>query len=569
MDGTTEPQEQTTETQTVIEPTAVAPAAEDFTGLDDAELADRVNELITEAEGIAADADTFEPELFDAALSRVTAAQAEMSARETKRASLAAARQRAAALGAQRPEKPARVPSVAQIDSKLPVVPEQTRGRFSLIVPSSAAHLMPGRKNAGDQFDDFGQIGHVLDRQMDGMVSQGKNTRSADFNLMEIRREQPAFAVGNDNPMADLAVIDQARDQKRLPGGSLMQQWEASMKRAAGGNDRRVSLTAAAGWCAPSETYYDLCEMESLAGLIDLPTATATRGGVRWTQNPTYAELDAATAYTHLTEAQVIAATAKNCSPITCPPFTDTRLDISSTCLTGSFLQLRGYPELVARWVRGELVVHAHKRNEDIIAALVARAGAVTPVVAPAADSVISAVLSAVELAAVDMRYRNRWSFSQTIEVVLPYWILALMRADYTRRNGGDPGLSDSMLMDWFAVRNVRPQFVYDWQDGYSGAGATFPGGDGTAPFSPLLVPVGTAVEFLAFPAGGVVLLEQDVITLRNVYDSTNLAQNLYTELFFEEGWAPIYPCAEIRRYSALTCPSGVTGALTDLDCTV
>lgn len=214
------------------------------------------------------------------------------------------------------------------------------------------------------------------------------------------------------------------------------------------------------------------------------------------------------------------------------------------------------------------MVVHAHKRNEDIIAALVARAGAVTPVVLPAADSIIAALLSAVEMAAEDIRYRNRLAFSAPIEIVLPHWVLPLMRADFTRRNAGDPGLSDAMILDWFAVRHVRPQFVYDWQDGYSGGGATFPGGDGTAPFSALLVPAGTAVEFLAFPAGGVVLVEQDVITLRNVYDSTNLTQNLYTELFFEEGWAPIYPCPEIRLYSALTCPSGVTGAQVDLDCT-
>jgi hypothetical protein len=291
-------------------------------------------------------------------------------------------------------------------------------------------------------------------------------------------------------------------------------------------------------------------------GLLDVPTVTASRGGLRWTQDPTYPDLDAAANYTHLTEAQVISGTAKNCAPIPCPTFTDTRLDVSATCITGSFLQLRGYPELVQRWVRGALTVHAHKENEDRIAALVARAGAVTPIVAPVEDSIIAALLSGVEAAAEDIRYRYRMSFNDTMEVILPHFVLPLMRADFARRSQGDLGLTNAMIATWFAVRNIRPQFVYDWQDGYSGGGATSPGGDASG-----------SVEFLIYPAGAVVLAQQDVITLRSVYDSTNLAQNLYTELFTEDGWALIYPCPGLRRYSVLACPGGTVGFRADLGC--
>ncbi len=558
MDPSTEP---ATAVETT-EPTAETP--EQLAELTDEQVEAVITEA-TDAAQAAVEAETFDEPVFEAAFARADAARTELAARTDRAAKLSAARERAAQLNASRPTPPA-VPSVAtitKIEQPAPSTPSMT---FSLIVPGDAHNEMPGRSQ-GTEYKSFSEIGHVLAKR-DQSSGVQKGTKSASRSLMEIRRNDAAFAVGDDNPMADYATIERARDQKRLTGGSLMTHWEDSLLKAAGGNAKRVSLTAAAGWCAPSENVYTLCEMESLDGLLDLPTVTATRGGLRWTQEPTYAQLDAATAYTHLTEAQVISATAKNCSPITCPTFTDTRLDVSSTCLTGSFLQLRGYPELVARWVRGELVVHAHKRNEDIIAALVARAGAVTPIVLPAGDPVTSAVLSAVELAAEDIRYRNRLAFDAVIEVVLPHWIIPLIRADFARRNAGDVGLTNAMIVDWFAIRGVRPQFVYDWQDGYSGAGATFPGGDGTAPFSALVVPAGTAVQFLAFPAGGVVLAQQDVITLRNVYDATNLAQNLYTELFFEEGWAPIYPCPEIRLYSALTCPSGATGIQIDLDCT-
>ncbi len=39
------------------------------------------------------------------------------------------------------------------------------------------------------------------------------------------------------------------------------------------------NLVAAAGWCAPSETIYDLCEQESMDGILSLPEVTADRGG--------------------------------------------------------------------------------------------------------------------------------------------------------------------------------------------------------------------------------------------------------------------------------------------------
>lgn len=561
MDESTEA---TTET-TVETPIPDAELAAELAALDDAAV-EAVLSTATDAAQAAVTETEFTPEAeaaFETAMARAGAARAELAARKDRKDRFAAATARAAQLAAQRPTPV--VPSVAEITKTTQAAVVAPKVSFSFVVPDDAKSET---RNGATEFASFNDVGTVLDLRAKTM-GRADGTRSQSRDLMHIKRTDTEFAVSGENLMADDAVIEHARSQKRLNGGSVLTSWERGIMDAAGNDPKRVSLTAAAGWCAPSENLYNLCEMESLDGLLDVPEITVSRGGVRWTQNPTYAELDAATAFTNLTEAQVIANTPKNCSPIACPPFTDTRLNVAATCLTGSFLQLRGYPELVARWVRGQMVVHAHKLNEAIIASLVARAGAVTPIVLPAGDPIISALLSAVELAAEDIRYRNRLAFDSVIEIVLPHWVIPLIRADFTRRNFGDPGLNDARIMEWFMVRHVRPQFVYDWQDFYSGAGITFPGGVPAVnpPYNATLVPAGTAVEFLAFPAGGVVLARQDVITLRNVYDSTNLAQNLYTELFFEEGWAPIYPCPEIRRYSAFTCPSGATAAQIDLDC--
>jgi hypothetical protein len=308
--------------------------------------------------------------------------------------------------------------------------------------------------------------------------------------------------------------------------------------------------------------------------MLDIPTATATRGGFNYTNQPTYAQLDANNSFTILTEAQVIADTAKNCAEIPCPTFTDTRLDVAVSCITASFLQAAGYPELVNTWVSGLLTNHAHKLNENIIGRLVTQAGAAvvipaqgvitgTGAVGLAADaSATASILYAVDLAAEDMRYQSRMPFSQTFEVVLPHWVLVQMRADISRKNGFSPDhlRVTSEIVSWFTDRNIRPQFVYDWQDALSGVAAG-PGG------AAALTTLPTTVQFLIYPAGAVVLARQDVVTLSNVYDAANLTQNLYTRLFAEEGFATLFPCGPVRLYTAQACPSGATAAQVYTSC--
>ena len=366
---------------------------------------------------------------------------------------------------------------------------------------------------------------------------------------------------------SDYATVQELIREGRLSGGSLLSAWRSNVDAMVQANQGNA-LTAAAGWCAPSENLYDLCSLWSMDGMLDLPTATARRGGFNYVQSqPTYATLDAATNFTILTEAQVIADTPKNCAEIPCPTFTDTRLDVAVTCITGSFLQSAGYPEMVETWVDGTLTNHAHKINENIIGRIVTAAGAANVIPAQGDlsgagatglgndSSATASILSAVDLAATDMRYRERMSFSHTFEVILPQWVLVQFRADIIRKNGWNPAnaaLADAEIVRWFASRNIRPQFVYDWQDAYSGL-ATGPGGA-----TDLLV-LPTTVNFLIYPAGAVVRANQDVVTLSNVYDAANLTQNLYTRLFTEEGFNLLYPCGEVRLYTAQACPSGTT----------
>lgn len=458
------------------------------------------------------------------------------------------------------------VPSVAAVPAapQTPPVP-QGRGEFQITLTADGAGALKRSYNDDSQVTVKDVTKAVLASfKAYGSAGTGGG-QSAKRAIAQFTRERPedsrfelTMASGSEG---DYSTVKELVREGRLSGGSLLSAWRSNI-------DKGASLTAAAGWCAPSENLYDLCSLWSMDGILDLPTATARRGGFNYVQSqPTWAALDAATNFTILTEAQVIADTAKNCAEIPCPTFTDTRLDVAVTCITGSFLQSAGYPEMVETWVDGTLTNHAHKLNENIIGRITTFAGAATVIPAQGDltgtgatglgndSSVTTSVLWAVDLAATDMRYRDRMSFNQTFEVILPMWVLTAMRADISRKNGWsmvNAALADAQIVSWFAARNIRPQFVYDYQDFYAG---------GTGPGNPAAVATAlpSTVNFLIFPAGAVVLARQDVVTLSNVYDSANLQQNLYTRLFTEEGFNLLFPCGPVRQYTAQACPSGAT----------
>jgi hypothetical protein len=110
-----------------------------------------------------------------------------------------------------------------------------------------------------------------------------------------------------------------------------------------------------------------------------------------------------------------------------------------------------------------------------------------------------------------------------TLEVVLPTWIKAAIRADLARRQGVDLlDISDARIAGWFRDRNVNPQYVVDWQDIASTAASGY-----TAPPS--------SVQFLLYAAGTFVKGVSESITLENIYDSVLLGTNDYTALFTED----------------------------------
>src|SRR6266498_3520768 len=104
------------------------------------------------------------------------------------------------------------------------------------------------------------------------------------------------------------------------------------------------ALVASGGWCAPSQTVYDLFEVECTSDqLYTLPTFKVTRGGIRWPVFEAHDEsFDPGFVWT---EANDIAATGgsptKPCIRIPCPTFTECRLDATGLCITAGNLMDR------------------------------------------------------------------------------------------------------------------------------------------------------------------------------------------------------------------------------------
>jgi len=461
--------------------------------------------------------------------------------------------------------------TLADIVSQGPTTPSEphqdTRPRYSSLV---AAAGVPNFES-GQEFPTLLDVAKAFEARSAGFSgSRAPNLAGpVHYPVAVMRREYPAeFSVNGDE--SDYAKLLAVSDETRLPGGSLLRSVEARFKEIQAQHPERDALVAAQGWCAPSETDYDICLQITTDGMYDAPEVQARRGGIR---HNTGIEFDSifgsGTGFFDLTEAQVAAGTTKTCLEIPCPDFVDTRLGVTGLCLTGNILANRGYPEFTATFVRGALAASAHQINREQIADVVSGSTAVNLSAAQpwASDTTtVSQVLSAVEMAIVDIKYRLRMQRSATLEVVMPFWILAQMRADWIRRNGGNYAdmlcLADSAISAAFSCRGARVQYVYDWQDAFAtGAASGSPGAD--TPINNLP----TSLQFLVYPAGTWVRAVSDVITLNSVYDSTKLATNQVTHLFTETGWAMLRMCPVSRVYTVPICPSGRTGNQQTITC--
>lgn len=480
---------------------------------------------------------------------KADAAEDEAEAKAEKKAKAAAADVEPAAeidaepeaVTAAAPRGPIKLSGIRRhVHTPAPAITEETSVEDTAKARMTVADV-PGF--AADSDASFEDLAVALDRRLQGFNSgayaaaaRAGRAMSERHGLAVIRKSFDERATVSSPESADAAMAF-AVNEKNLPGGSLV---------------------AAGGWCAPSETVYDLLEDESRDGLISLPEINVTRGGIKFTKGPKFADLYAAPSF-NFTEEEAKAGKylpdtanqgankvgAKPVYNVPCTEFEEVRLSAAGIHVQANLLQQRGYPELVARTIRGALVAHEHKMSERIIVAMEKQSTAVS--LDAGQIGAAAPILTAIELQVEHYRYAQRLSRSTTLEAVFPYWVHGAIRTDLSRRQGVDlTDVNDARIDAWFKARGVNPQFVYDWQ-ALTGAAGDFK-------------VWGSSLKFLLYSAGTFVKGGQDVITLDTVYDSVLLGQNDYTALFTEEGYLVAKRGHDARVVTVPINPNGGTG---------
>lgn len=298
-----------------------------------------------------------------------------------------------------------------------------------------------------------------------------------------------ALGVSNGNPVfVPLATINREFPtilDMNMSEDQIMQEFEKMVDPYRTSRQGMEALVAAGGWCAPSEIRYEFFQISEVAGLWDAPTFGVNRGGIRFPVNgglslfdffalagaPTSGLPSAATMPWEWTETDdilaVTGAGAKLCLRPPCPTFDEVRLRAFGICVTAGNLTEDAYPELIRHFIAQTVIAHARVINRRHIAMAAAASTATTPA-GTNTDSPTTHVLGGYALNAVDYREKHGMSPNAVLEGVLPAFSRELFRSDLAKRNGlgGPEGLNvaDTMISDFFDTRNIRMQWVQDWQ---------------------------------------------------------------------------------------------------------
>lgn len=353
----------------------------------------------------------------------------------------------------------------------------------------------------GEQLDSLTQVAEAAIHRANGFPVPAGTDEDAPADLRPFGTAKFGLDYADDLVVDDWIeaqeVFHAASQESRLPGGSLV---------------------AAGGWCSPSETVYDLDQDATTEGMLSLPEVGVRRGGIRYAQSPVFADFYANPGFKQ-TEAQAIAGNTKPCVEVTCPGFTDVRLDVVGLCIKVPILTNAAYPEVVRNFISGTMVAHQHWVNADVISRIETFAGAAR--VFTGVGSTVADSLEALELVIIQRRQMYRLGLKQTMEVLLPFWYRGAARADLAKRNGRSTpaAVSDAEIDAHFNSIGANVQWLYDWQ-----------GIDETAEVYP------ATVNAIVYPAGTFVKGTSNVINLNTVYDAASLAVNVYTGLFAEQG---------------------------------
>lgn len=422
---------------------------------------------------------------------------------------------------------------------------------------------VPARRGPGNR--DFG---FTMDTQAPGYTPGYVGFRELALGLDSVR---PGIRARSNRPntgqFAGLTLgrlargvteIEDAHELVReIDRATALDQWRAPSFNTEG------SLTAAGGWCAPSETLYTFCEVPAATDLLSLPEITIRRGGVRWPDEPDMSAIFDSFEW-FFTETQLEAVDGngdptaiKQCVEIPCvEDFTEIRLNAVGYCVEAGILQTQGWPELIEKFMAELTQEHFRALSRRTINDMVTGSTALT-IPADTQIGVASAIYNSVALMATNLRLDRGLGRTALIEGVAPSWLFEVIRADLAMREGVDTlSISDAQIQSGFSARNISLQFVGDWQTRDAGK----PGNINTLEWP-------DSVNIMLYPAGTWFRALSNVIELGVMYPKEQLQVNRYTRMFTEDAIAVAKRCNKSLNIMVPICPSGAVGARQTVVC--
>lgn len=437
------------------------------------------------------------------------------------------------------------------------------------IAKPSFTGLQKGKKTHVPRGTDSG-AGDVGFRMKESMVNQVKGLvgfKEIAESLAAVKKgHRPVGNISNAGDYNSLPLF--ALERGQLPEVKDSQELVAAIQ-AATALDKLIpptfdpktgSLTAAGGWCAPSEQLYDFCAVPLATDLLVMPEVNiSNRGGIRWPNEPDLSSIfDSFEFFFTEPELEALPAPIKHCVEIPCPDeFTEIRLNAVGYCIEAGILQTQAWPELIQWFMESITQEHFRALSRRSILDMVSGSTPISVTTASLGVSATSSVLNTLELMAINLRLNKGYARAYPVEVVAPNWLHAIIRADLAQMEGIDTkSVSDAQIDSWFAARGIRPQFVADWQTREAG----MPGNLGTLQWP-------GSVSVLMYPAGTWFRNLTPVIEFGVQYPRELLQINRYSRFFTEDAYAVGKRCDESLVVTMPTCVNGGYGGPITVTC--
>ncbi len=440
--------------------------------------------------------------------------------------------------------------------------PQQEAPQKELAITASVGQ--PGKFEPGAKLTDLRAVGDLLESRARSMADQGGRYAK--------RR--------NGDPYGGIQVASIANDwigADRFNDSTGADAVQAYIEKVQGNRSasKFETLVAGGGWCAPSENRYDFFNIACEGGMIDLPTFGVTRGGINFPVSPSladtfvpalpwYAAFSNATVPWLWTETDdiltVTGSTNKPCIRVPCSSMTNVRLECYGICLTAGNLADNAWPESTRNFLRLLMAAHYHASNGRYISQIVTAAGTViTGCTSATGKGAAEPLLGVAELGAWDYRTKFGMCDTDVLEVILPSWAKGVVRSDLAKRSGVSDFMcvTDAQIGAWFDCRNLRVQFVDDWQV----RATSFPGAATAITRYPPFV------NMLLYAAGTVARGNGMTLDLGVVRDSTLNAENDFTAAWMEECHLIARFGHEVRNYQVEICPDGAVGSANITTC--